>query len=77
MSYLPPYTAEYRRTCCVQCGRPLAEHRRYTAEDVAKSAGATWQRPVNGNPSPLSPKVIGQWVGHAPMPWSKENGGPQ
>lgn len=63
------YSLEYRQTACLRCGKPLAEHRYYTLHDVMDSQGATYEVPVNGYRSPISPKVIGQWIGHEPMPW--------
>lgn len=63
------YPLQYRLTACLQCGRPTAEHRRYTDADIQDSKGATFTNPVNGYRSPLSPIIIGQWIGHQPMPW--------
>lgn len=65
------YPLEYRKTRCLQCARPLAEHRRFTKSDIEASAGATFKQPVNGYRAPLSPTLIGQWIGHAPMPWKE------
>lgn len=76
MNHYPP---EYRLTRCLQCSRPLAEHRKFTQADIDASAGATWANPRNGYWSPLSPSLIGRdWVnGHAPMPWPEKSGGPK
>ncbi len=70
MKYLSP---EYKRTHCVQCGRPLTEHRRITAEDVKRSALARWDSPIDGWRAPLHVSTIGQWIGHDPMPWKLED----
>lgn len=63
------YTEEYRRTRCVQCGKPLTEHRRFTAQDIEDSKGATYDQPRNGYRAPVSPVCIGRWISHDPMPW--------
>lgn len=63
------YTDEYKRLHCVQCGKLLSEHRRFTAADIEATRLATYQRPINGYYAPLSPTLIGEWTSHTPMPW--------
>lgn len=65
------YPLEYRQTRCLVCSEPLANHRRFTVEDIASTAGATYEKPINGHRSPLSPTLIGQWKSHEPMPWKE------
>lgn len=60
------------KTVCLKCNRPLEQHKQITAELVARVAGATYGNPIEGFRSPLSPKTIGQWVGHDPMMSTKE-----
>lgn len=67
--YPEPYTLEYRLSRCLRCSRPLTEHRRWTAETIAATAGATCEKPINGCRAPVSTKCIGQWIGHDPMLW--------
>lgn len=55
------------KSVCLACNRPLELHRRITAETVALSQGATYQRPKNGFRAPLHPSTIGQWIGHDPL----------
>jgi hypothetical protein len=55
------------KSVCLRCNRPLEHHRRITAEIVASSQGATYEKPVNGFRAPLSPVTIGQWLYHEPM----------
>lgn len=60
---------------CVQCSRPIAEHRTITADDVLASKSATLANPVKLTDRyavlcPLSPSTIGQWIAHKPMPWN-------
>jgi hypothetical protein len=52
---------------CLACNKPLSQHRRITAEDVAASQGATFHNPRNGFLAPLPPKTIGSWVSHDPV----------
>lgn len=63
------YPLEYRMTRCLKCAHLLSEHRRYEQSDIEASKGATYHNPVNGYLAPLSQSVIGEWVGHEPMPW--------
>lgn len=53
--FMSIYTAEYRATRCLQCAKPLSEHRRYAQADVDASQGATYKAPRNGYLAPLSP----------------------
>lgn len=70
------YPMEFRLTRCLRCSGLLTEHRRWTAEAIAATAGATYENPIS-NPAfgffgcrcPVSPKCVGQWIGHDPMLW--------
>jgi len=55
------------KTVCLKCNRPLEHHSKVTAELVAETARATYEKPIKGHYAPLSPKIIGQWIGHDPM----------
>lgn len=64
---------------CLQCGKLLTSHRKWTAEDIADVATATYETPViiencgrkHEVRCPTSPTVIGHWIGHDPMPLRK------
>lgn len=64
------YTTQYRKGRCVQCGKLLTEHYKFTAEDIEASKGATYHKPIKGWFAPLSPELIGCWQSHEPMHWS-------
>jgi hypothetical protein len=58
---------------CLACNKPVDQHLKWTAEDIDASAKATFAFPVilpNGYKAlgPTSPKCIGQYVGHDPVP---------
>jgi hypothetical protein len=63
------YPMEYRLTRCLVCSEPIENHKRFTAEDIEAVKGATFEKPINGYRSPLSPKLIGEWKSHEPMEW--------
>lgn len=61
---------------CLQCGRLVVDHRTWTEADVAATAGAAYKNPVTLPENcgmtvvvrtPISPKCVGQFIGHDPM----------
>lgn len=60
------------KSVCLKCNRPLEQHQKITAELVEAVKGATYDKPVLGYRSPLSPLTIGMWVSHDPMMSTKE-----
>jgi len=60
------------KTVCLKCNRPLEHHKQITAELVESVKGATFDKPILGFRSPLSPLTVGQWIGHDPMMSTKE-----
>jgi hypothetical protein len=72
MRNLELYPLEYRRTRCLKCAKPISEHGVFTAELIERVKGATYEKPIEGYRAPVSPTLIGQWLTHEPMPWSKE-----
>lgn len=76
MAYVDPRAASRvasRR--CLHCGWTVRRHHRWTRTAIARSSRATFRSPVvvfRAAPSvtvraPVSPSLLGQWAGHAPL----------
>jgi len=51
---------------CLTCRKSCAAHAVWTPEDVAATAGATYESPKGGRLAPVSERCIGRWKDHIP-----------